>query len=88
MAAAATLDFEIFNGGESQKGRITSPRQISLKSAKTRPRYCDLSIFKMAAAAILDFKNFKYFTVGRATSDELRHCAKYRRNRSKRGWDV
>ena len=30
----------------------------------------------MAAAAILDFKNFKFLTVGRVTSDELRHCAK------------
>ena len=38
----------------------------------------------MAAAAILDFKNFKFLTVGRVTSDELRHYAKFRRNRSKR----
>ena len=42
----------------------------------------------MAAAAILDFKNFKFLTVGRVTSDELRHCAKFRRNRSKRGRDI
>ena len=32
----------------------------------------------MAAAAILDFKNFKFLTVGRVSSDELRHCAKFR----------
>jgi len=28
----------------------------------------------MAAAAILDFKNLKFLTVGRVTGDELRHC--------------
>ena len=43
--------------------------------------------FKMAAAAILDFKSFKFLTVGRIRSDELRHYAKFRRNRSKRGRD-
>ena len=41
--------------------------------------------FKMAAAAISDFKNFKFLTVGRVTSDELRHCAKFRQNRLERG---
>jgi len=29
--------------------------------------------FTMAAAAILDFQSFKFLTVGRVTSDELRH---------------
>ena len=37
--------------------------------------------FKMAAATILDFRNFEFLT-------ELRHHAKFRRNRSKRGRDV
>jgi len=54
--------FQIFNGGDGQEGPITSPCQISLKSAQTRPRYRDLfRCFKMAAAAILDFKKFKLF---------------------------
>jgi len=53
------LKFQIFNGGDGQEGRTTSPRQISLKSAKTRPRYRDLSIFQDGSTAILDFKNFK-----------------------------
>ena len=44
--------------------------------------------FKTAAAAILDFRNFKFLTVGRVTSVELRHYAKFRRNRSKRGRDI
>ena len=44
--------------------------------------------FKMAAAAILDFKNFKFLTVGTVKRVELRHRAKFRRNRSKRGRDM
>ena len=42
----------------------------------------------MAAAAILDFKNFKFLTVGGVTSEELRQFAKFHRNRSKCGWDM
>ena len=42
-------------------------------------------LFKMAAAAILDFKNFKFLTAKRA---KLRHHAKLRRNRSNRGRDI
>jgi len=33
--------------------------------------------FKTTAAAIFDFRNFKFLTVGRITSVELRHCAKF-----------
>jgi len=44
--------------------------------------------FKMAAAATLDFRNFDFLTVGRVTSHELRHCAKFRRNSSKRGREI
>ena len=82
------LKCQIFNGGDGEEGRTTSPRQISLISAKTRPRYRYLSIFQDGYAVILDFKNFKFLTVGRVTSDELRHCAKFRRNRWKRGRDM
>ena len=41
--------------------------------------------FKMAAAAILDFGNFKFLTVGTLKRVELRPHAKFWRNRSKRG---
>jgi len=44
--------------------------------------------FKMAAAAILDFQNFEFLNVGCVTSDELHHCAKFSRNRSKRNRDI
>jgi len=45
----------------------------------------DMAIFrfsKMAAAAILDFQNFKFSTVGGFKSVELRRHAKFGRNRS------
>ena len=44
--------------------------------------------FKMAAAAILDFSNFKFLTVGRLKMAELGRHAKFGRNRSKCGRDI
>jgi len=44
--------------------------------------------FKMAAAAVVDFRNFIFLTVGAVKCVELRHCAKFRRNRSNRGRDM
>ena len=41
--------------------------------------------FKMAAAAILDFANFEFLTVGTLKRIELRLHAKFWRNLSKRG---
>ena len=45
----------------------------------------DFRFFKMAAAAILDFKNFKFLTVGTLKMVDLHPHAKFWRNRSKRG---
>jgi len=44
--------------------------------------------FKMTAAAILNFSNFKFLTVGRLKRAELRRLAKLGRSRSKRGRDM
>ena len=41
----------------------------------------DFRFFKMAAAAILDFGNFKFLTVATLKRVELRLCAKFCRNR-------
>ena len=41
--------------------------------------------FKDGAAAILDFLNFKFLTVGRLKRAELRRLAKFGRNPSNRG---
>ena len=51
--------------------------QISSKSLKPRPRYGVFEFFKMAAAAILDFLNFEFSTVGRVKNVDLRHRAKF-----------
>ena len=42
----------------------------------------------MAAAAILDFKNFKFLTVETVKGIELRLQAKFRQNRSNHGWVI
>ena len=39
-------------------------------------------LFNMAAAAMLDFSNFKFLTIGRQKRAELRRRAKFGRNRS------
>jgi len=49
--------------------------------AKVR-RNRDFSIFKMAAAAILDFRNLEFLTVGTVRRFELCQRAKFYRNRS------
>ena len=45
----------------------------------------DFRFFKMAAAAILDFGNFKFLTVAALKRVELRMPAQFCRNRSNRG---
>ena len=47
-------------------------------------RVQDMAIFqffKMVAAAILDFENFKFLTAGAVKRVELHHRAKFRQNR-------
>ena len=54
-------------------------------------RYCstaDFRFFKMAAAATLDFRSFKFLTVGSVKRVELRQHTKFCWNRPKRGRDI
>ena len=44
--------------------------------------------FKMAAAAILNYRNFKFLTVWTVNRVELHRLVKFRRNRSNRGRDM
>ena len=76
-----------FNDPNGQEGRTASMCQILSKSIKPR-RYVSFRFFKMAAAAILDFWNFKFFTGGTVKRIELHHSAKLRQNHSNRGWDI
>jgi len=48
-------------------------------------RLLRLVVVVCRGTAILDFQNLKFLTVGRVTSVELRHRAKFHRNRSNRG---
>ena len=47
-----------------------------------------IRFFKMAAAAILDFENFKFLTVVAVKRVELHHRAKFRPNRPNCGCDM
>ena len=80
--------FQIFNGRTAQEGRNASPCQIWSKSVNWRPRYGDFSIFQDGDAAILDFSNFKFLTVGQLKRAEMRRSVKFGQNRSKRGRDM
>ena len=79
---------QIYNGRNGQEGRTASACQISSKSVKPWLRYGNFLFFKIAAAAILDFWNFKFLTVWSIKTIELRQRAKFRQNRSNRGWDM
>ena len=93
MVATDILDFQNFNFSTvrtvNRVDRTASLCQISSKSLELRPRYGDIfRCFKMVAAAILDFKNFRFLTVGTVKKVELHQCAKCHRNRSNRGRDM
>ena len=75
------LKFTIFNDiRNNQEKRTASLWQIMSKSLKPWLRYVTFRFFKMAAAAILNFWNYKFLTVGTVQNIKLRH--KFSRNRS------
>ena len=76
-----------FNNQNGQEGRTASLCQILSKSLKAR-RYVSFRFFKMAGAAILDFWNFKFLTVGTVKRIKLHLRAKFRWNRPNRGRDI
>jgi len=82
------LKCQNFKGPDGQEVRNASSCRISSKSVKPRPRYGYFRFFKMAAAAMLDFRNFKFLTVGTLKRVELHRHAKFYRNRPNRGWDM
>jgi len=51
-------------------------------------RYSDFSIFKMAAAAMLDFQNVEISRVGRMKRVKMRHRAKFCGDRSRHCSDI
>jgi len=64
---------------------------IQLKITVILSKVRDMAIFrffKVAAAAILGFQNFKFFNVRRLRRVEVRSRVKFGRNRSNRGRDM
>jgi len=76
------------NCGTHHKCRIALPCHISWGLVKPLSRYLDFGFFKMAAAAILDFRNIKFFTVKTVKMVELHQHAKCRQNRLNSGRDM
>jgi len=69
-------------------GPVQRPNMRHQDTLNRSADMADFWFFKMARAAILDFGNFKYLTVGTLERVELRLRAKFCRNRSNRGWDI
>jgi len=69
--------FETFHHAKFGKNRFKRGRDMAI-----------FRFFKMASAAILDFENFKFLTVGAVKRFELHHCAKFRQNRPNCGSDM
>jgi len=77
-----------FSNFYAQEGQTASPCQFSSKSVKPRSTYGDFSIFQMAAAAILDLKNFTFLAVGEMKRVALHYHAKFCLNQSNYGQDM
>ena len=69
--------FEMHHRAKFRQNRLNRSRDMAI-----------LDFFKMAAAAIFDFWNFKFLTVGTLSRVELHNHAKFRRNCSNHGWDM
>ena len=86
MAAVRHLGFvkfEIFNGGAVKRPILHQRTKFHKKNQSNR--YGDIAIFvifKMAAAAILNFQKFKILTVDTLYGANVRHHAKFHQNRS------
>ena len=87
IAAVRHLGFlkvKNFNFRSGSKAQYASLYQILRRSNRSGDM-ADFRFFKMAAAAILDFGNLKFLTVGTLKRVELRLLAKFCRNRSNPG---
>jgi len=94
MTAAAILDFgnfKILTVGMVQRVELHHHAKFC-QNRSNRDR--DMAIFRFFQdggrrhGAILDFWNFKFWTIGTVKRVELHHRAKFRQNRSNRGWDI
>jgi len=63
-------------------GPSNTPCQILSQSANRFFRYHDFLLYKMAAAAILDFRNFQILLAVGAQRTQMHHRVKFRQNSS------
>ena len=82
------LKFYIFKDWNSQERQTESQCQILSKSFKPRRWHVSFRFYKMAAAAILDFSNFKFLNLWTVNRVDLHHRTKVRQNRTYRGRDI
>ena len=88
MAAVRHLGFlkvKNFNFRSGSEAHCASYAKFREDTLNRSGDMADIRFFKMAAAAILDFGNLKFLTVGTLKRVELRLHAKFCRNRSNRG---
>ena len=88
MAAVRHVGFSKvgnFNYGPVRKPNVRHRTKFREDTLNRFGDMADFRFFKMVAAAILDFGNFKFLTVATLKRVELRLHAKFCRNRSKRG---
>ena len=78
------LKFYILTAWTVKKDELRHCARFCRKCSVQR-RYASFRYFKMAAAAIWDFWNFKILTLGAVKRFEMLHRAKFRQNRSNRG---
>ena len=91
MAAVCHLEYSKVGNFNSRSGsgeHCASYAKFREDTLNRSGDMADFRFFKMAAAAILDFGNFKFLTVGTLKRVELRLHAKFCRNRSNLVWDM
>ena len=73
------LKFEILTVGRLRRraNRLRRRAKFGLNRSKRGRDMAILQFYKMAAAAILDFQNFKFSTVGQLNRVEVRRRAKF-----------
>ena len=85
---ASWISLDLCNGPNSYEDRTASLAKFRQNRLNCGRDMVIFQFFKMATAAILDFRNFKLLTVGHVKEVELRHRTKFRRNCSIRRQDM
>jgi len=77
-----------FRNGMVKRVKLRQRAKFRGDRSNRRRNMAIFRFFNMAVAAVLDFSNFKFLTVGRLKTADLRRRAKFGRNRSNRHRDM